>query len=350
MKKLYQITLAMLLIAGSTLAQAQPAKKADISKSYSHQANFRVYDFTTKLPVSYAVLRSRTGEDLGYTDQNGHLSINLPPNTNEFYSIVAEGYNPMNIRLTQSEKKTGEYEVFLPSAEIGYSRVTASIDNTPTEIPKEELVKVYVKQDPATYQKKSGQGPVITFSVQVAASSKLMSEKSDVQQWSDVGQVYIQEENGMYKVRIGPYETQKEAKDILLKVKSKGRNDAFIVVHQNGENDPPIVHAEVREEKPSTVEVVSEPQPVEEQPEVKHGIYKVRVASYLHPGTFNPEGLEKLGELESYRRGEWTIMMIGGFTNLEAARSARKIVISKGFTDASIVVDNQGILETIEEN
>ena len=145
----------------------------------------------------------------------------------------------------------------------------------------------------------------------------------------------------MYKLRIGPFHTQTEAKEALLAVKAKGRKDAFIVVQQG--SDVP---------RPTTQNV---PHVIKEEvqaPDVDmsvKGDFKVRVASYLQPGSFNPEGIDQLGTLESYRRGEWTIMMIGGFTNLAEARRAKNIVVSKGFNDAAVVVDKEGIIETVEE-
>ena len=212
----------------------------------------------------------------------------------------------------------------------------------PVSEAKTDMVKVYIKQDPATYQRKTMQGEEISFSVQVSASTSPVSEKNAIQQWKELGNVYVQRENGMYKVRIGPYETQQEAKHVLLGVKSKGRKDAFIVVQQTGQNDAPIVKA-------TTFTVNESPEVQNSQPELAEGDYKVRVASYLHPGSFNPEGIDQLGRLESYRKGDLTIMMIGGFRTLDEAIRAKNVVISKGFPDAAIVLDNNGILETVEE-
>ena len=75
--------------------------------------------------------------------------------------------------------------------------------------------------------------------------------------------------------------------------------------------------------------------------------YKVRIASYLKPGSFNPDGMEQLGTLESYRKGDLTIMMIGGFHTLADAQNAREKVVSKGYKDAAIVIDRNGILEEV---
>ena len=343
MKKLHLITLILCLF-GSVFAQAQPSKKGMQQRPGTHNAKFMVYDFTTKQPIPYAVISSQQGFELGQTNEDGILALSVPSNTMEFYSVSAEGYNRMTLRLTEAEKKNGKYEVFLPSVELGYEPVTATVSEKPLIEEEGEMVKIYVKQDPTTYQKKATQGGEILFSVQVAASSKPVSESAATKEWSDIGQVYIQQENGMYKVRIGPFETQQEAKQVLLGVKAKGRKDAFIVVQQNGGLDVPIA-------KP-VMKVVEEPvttmpdQPVESTTMVE---YKVRVASYLHPGTFNPDGIDQLGTLESYRKGEWTIMMIGGFKTINEAKRAKEIVMSKGFNDAAIVVDKDGIIETVLE-
>jgi hypothetical protein len=146
----------------------------------------------------------------------------------------------------------------------------------------------------------------------------------------------------MFKVRIGPYETQQEAKQVLMGAKSKGRKDAFIVVQQSDNNDAPITK--------TSPTLNQSPKIINSQPAAAEGEYKVRVASYLHPGAFNPAGIDQLGRLESYRKGDLTIMMIGGFRTRDEAMKAKNVVISKGFADAAIVMDNNGILETVEEN
>src|SRR5687768_10276021 len=343
MKKLHLITLILCLF-GSLYAQAQPSKKGMQQRAATHNAKFMVYDFTTRQPIQHAVVSSQKGYELGQTNADGIISISVPSNPMEFYSISAEGYNKMTLRLTDADKKNGKYEVFLPSVELGYDHVSATVSEKPMVEPEGEKVKIYVKQDPATYQKKTTQGGEILFSVQVAASSNPVSETVAKKEWSDIGQVYIHQENGMYKVRIGPFESQLEAKQVLLDVKEKGRKDAFIVVQQDGGLDIPVSKPAVKVIEAPVVTPPMEPTPTESIVE-----YKVRVASYLHPGTFNPDGIDQLGTLESYRKGEWTIMMIGGFKSIDEAKRAKEIVMSKGFNDAAIVVDKDAIIETILE-
>jgi len=215
-----------------------------------------------------------------------------------------------------------------------------------------DMVKVYVKQDPVTYQKSSAQSAKIDFAVQVSASSKPVNESSAKKEWDGIGNVYVQQENGLYKTRIGPFKTQQEAKEILLQVKAKGRKDAFIVVLQGTANDKPMSQSEM--EKKSAKQTKAEMTKATETATMTttsasvESEYKVRVASYLKPGGFNPNGIDKLGQLESYRKGDWTIMMIGGFKNLNDAQKAKDIVVSKGFSDAAVVVDRNGILEEVK--
>ncbi len=345
MKKL-QLTALVLVLAGLTgFVSAQKTGKNPAS-AYSHQARFSVFDYNTKAPIRNAVVVDQKGAELGYTNPEGDLALNLPPNTSDYYTIRAEGYNPFSIRLTQAEKRSGDYEVFLPEAS---HTVMESISHAaaPASMPadqKSEMMKVYVKEDPATYKKQSDAPASIDFSVQVAASSKFISESSARNDWEGLGPVYVQNENGMYKVRIGPYESQNEAKQILMEVKSKGRKDAFIVVRQGNSIVNPVV------KKPTETRVNESPKTdhMTESATSTQGDYKVRIASYLHPGDFNTAGIDNLGTLESYRKGEWTIMMLGGFTSLEAATKAKNIVISKGFNDAAVIMVKDGILETIQ--
>ncbi|HQW02959.1 MAG TPA: SPOR domain-containing protein [Saprospiraceae bacterium] len=220
-----------------------------------------------------------------------------------------------------------------------------------------DLVKVYVKQDPSTYKKVSQESPVeLEFAVQLSASSRPITDKSSLSSWEQLGPVYIHTENGMYKVRIGPYDNQDQAKNVLLKAKERGKKDAFIVIQKGLENYAPQGVAIQPDFEPEVINRA--PAPVTPSPDVKvtvpsepvvsseeTGDFKVRLASYLKPGGFNTNDVDQYGPLESYRKGEWTIMMIGGFKTQKEATKVRDLVIAKGYTDAAVVVDRGGIIE-----
>lgn len=219
------------------------------------------------------------------------------------------------------------------------------------------MVKVYVKQDPTTYKKPQGERTKeLEFAVQLSASSRPITDKSSLSSWEELGPVYIHTENGMYKVRIGPFDTQDKAKQVLLQAKARGKKDAFIVIQQGldafstqghpaGQTMEVPVEIEEKVSNPTSQPVVTTPEPLTTEDEVIVE-YKVRLASYLKPGGFNTKDIDQYGPLESYRQGDWTIMLIGGFKTAKDAERVRDLVIAKGYKDAAVVVDRGGILET----
>lgn len=220
-----------------------------------------------------------------------------------------------------------------------------------------DLVKVYVKQDPSTYKKVSQEVPVeLEFAVQLSATSRPITDKSSLSSWEELGPVYIHTENGMYKVRIGPYDNQDQAKNVLLKAKERGKMDAFIVIQKGLENynpqgvaiqpdfEPEVITTKAVPVSPTpAVNTSVSPEPIVSTEET--GDFKVRLASFLKPGGFNTSDVDQYGPLESYRKGEWTIMMIGGFKTQKEAAKVRDLVIAKGYKDAAVVVDRGGLIE-----
>ena len=224
-----------------------------------------------------------------------------------------------------------------------------------------ELVKVYVKQDPATYKKEKGDGAlVLEFAVQLSASSRPITDKATLKSWEELGPLYIHEENGMYKVRLGPFDTQDKAKEVLLQAKQRGKKDAFIVIQKGLENynqpegfvkqEPiPATSEPAQTTTPVAAEVATAPAPVApvmpatSTDEVIE--YKVRLASYLKPGGFSTKDIDQYGPLESYRKGDWTILMIGGFKTEQEAIKVRDQVIAKGFKDAAVLVSRDGMID-----
>jgi len=210
-----------------------------------------------------------------------------------------------------------------------------------------DLVKVYVKQDPGSYQKaKDDSQSKVEFAVQLSASAKPMTDKKTMKTWEDLGPVYIHSENGLYKLRIGPFNTQEDAKAVLLKAKARGTKDAFIVVLQGLENQKSF-ESKSHSDIAATTEASTEPfvmPDAKSSDDMPHGEYKVRLASYLHPGAFNTKDIDQYGKLESYRQGEWTIMLIGGFKTEADAKKVKDAVVAKGYKDAAVVMDQDGIL------
>ncbi len=312
-----------------------------------HEARFKVYDFSNKAPIAYAGVYDKADKQLGQTDLKGTVVLQLPASKTDVYSIKYPGFSNMNIRLTHADQKAADYEVFLQPKDAGQPSTETGSAKPSMESGDTELVKVYVKQEPAAYKKaKPAQPGAVEFAVQLSATSRPITDKHSLKSWEEIGPVFIHTENGLYKVRIGPYDTQEDAKAVLLAVKARGKKDAFIVVQKGFENQKPFeprahedkIEPDVRPESAMTATT-----PAMET----GGEYKVRLASYLHPGGFNTKDIDQYGKLESYRKGDWTIMLIGGLKNMEDARRVRDAVIAKGYKDATIVIDRDGLLEEL---
>lgn len=326
------------------------------------EAGFTMLDQTTRQPIADAVVYDSENKVIGISDKNGRVIFNAPTSTKESYTIKVTGFNPVDVNLKYATRKNGKYDVLLSATAPATQEMVA-----------EEKVKVYVKQDPKTYVKAprpAGQDLDLVFAVQLSASSKPVSDLKSLSSWEELGPLYVHTENGLYKVRIGPFETQDEAKNVLLQAKERGKKDAFIVIQEGlegyeptgyvkyeesmvidekfvvsgKETTPPAAVAEpIAEEKKAVA--VTEPEPMTE--DIVE--YKVRLASYLKPGGFNTKEIDQYGPLESYRKGEWTIMLIGGFKTLEEAKRVQKEVVAKGYKDAMIVADKGGILEDVKQ-
>lgn len=355
----------LLLVCLLALVSAMPVSAQKGGKVDVHEATIQVYKHGSKTPVPAAELYTPNGNLLGKTNDLGVLAISLPPSTEEVYVVRAEGFNVMTLRLTQAAKKNATYEMFLQPVYSQSGSGTVDLISSADQTPRDEMVKVYVKQDPETVQSqvKANQNTDVLFAVQLAATSKNITDKSSFSSWNSVGPVFIHREDGLNKVRIGPYATQEQAKAALNEVKAKGKKDAFIVI-QEGREENAVVTPRTKEAPVANTSSQEEFMEVENTgakagsttnsnagnnvvESVTAGEYKVRLISYLKPGGFNPKDIDGLGTLESYRQGDWTIILIGGINSKDQAFSVRNKVVEKGYKDARVVMDNDGILQEI---
>ncbi|NND32150.1 MAG: hypothetical protein HKN76_06115, partial [Saprospiraceae bacterium] len=141
------------------------------------------------------------------------------------------------------------------------------------------------------------------------------------------------------KIRLGFFGTRGEAEDILKNVKSKGYNDAFITRDILASSNFEILQS-------SSFETDEEGWVNDYNPESS---YKVKLASYLDPLKFQVDNVLDLGRLEQWTKGQWTIFILGGYETIDEARQARIKAINRGFVDAELVEDDQGILSRVKE-
>ena len=344
-------------LIASLIAQPMP-DKGNVAES--SEARITVSRMDTKSPIAGAVLTNRKGQTLGFTDAKGSLLVGLPATAREELTIRADGYKLLSLPVERTGGVPESYEVYLePVTAIQPDGGGETIDLLAASASPagEEMVKVYVRQDREAIlaQQDPAKKPAVMFAVQLSATSRPVGDVSAFKTWESVGPVFIHPEEGLYKVRIGPYATQPEAKAALIQVKEKGKMDAFIVVQQGREENQIADRKPIQPSAPerdATQPVTPAPASAADEPFVleEGAEYKVRLASYLKPGGFNTREIEQYGTFETYRQGEWTIMLIGGLKSKEDAERVRAAVATKGFPDARVVIDRGGVLEDAPRN
>ncbi|WP_235295874.1 SPOR domain-containing protein [Portibacter marinus] len=185
--------------------------------------------------------------------------------------------------------------------------------------------------------------PSKVYYIQVASLSKSQANVGTFKKLTNLGNLYKVHKNSATKIRLGYYYDRNEAAKILSSVKGMGYNDAFIV-HE------PLLTSEL--------ELVGDSKNGNSQgnfsstftPASQTSNYKVRLASYTDPLWFDISRVNDLGEIEQWTKGQYTIFILSGYGSLDNAQKAMLKAKNRGFTEAHIVIDNNGYLEKLKQN
>jgi len=171
------------------------------------------------------------------------------------------------------------------------------------------------------------------YFIQVAALFKSQANMNRFSGLNNYGSLYKFSQSNATKVKLGYFMDEYQAKDVLRQVKSMGYSDAFITYEPLNTYNMELVElsslsADVNN---STTGVT----------------YKVRLASYEDPIWFDVNKVNDLGVIEQWTKEDWTIFVLSGFSSKNAAEQAKANAISRGYRDAQVVLDKNGILEKI---
>ena len=145
------------------------------------------------------------------------------------------------------------------------------------------------------------------------------------------------------KIRLGYYTDRTEASKILSTVKRLGYNDAFIVHEALKSSELELVGDSKSNYSKGNISSTYAPPATTTN-------YKVRLASYTDPLWFDVSRVKDLGEIEQWTKGKFTIFILSGYGSLNNAQNALIKAKNRGFTEAHIVVDNNGYLEKLRQN
>ncbi len=143
---------------------------------------------------------------------------------------------------------------------------------------------------------------------------------------------------------------RKEAETILAKVRQNGYKDAFISHELLNTAQMELVLTGTDESSFTDKGNFNTKNPEVQKSYTSTGKYKVRLASYEDPIWFDNSKVKDLGKIEQWSKGTWTIFVLGGFKSQEEAESARIKAVNRGFTNAEVVVDSGGMLESLKKN
>lgn len=179
------------------------------------------------------------------------------------------------------------------------------------------------------------------YFIQLAALFKSQGNMSKFDLLTRYGSLYKVHQSQATKVKLGYFMDEAQAKEILRKVKSMGYNDAFITYEELNTSQMELV-----EVSDQTANSFAETEFVTEETTGIH--YKVRLASYEDPIWFDMSKVNDLGIIEQWSKKKWTIFVISGYHDLQAAERARDKARDRGFKDAQVVIDRNGILEKLD--
>ncbi len=184
------------------------------------------------------------------------------------------------------------------------------------------------------------------YCIQLAALRHPTGLKERFAPLSRYGEVYSLRSGAWIKVRLGCYSTKEQALAILKKVRQQGWPQAFIVYEDEQTRAKHRHIAGAATVDPTATDLASSTQ--EGAKSKSASTYKVRVVAYRPPTTFHTSVVSDLGRIEHWTKGDWRIIVIGDYHTLEEAKRVLATVKERGYHDAFIVVERNGLLEKWE--
>ncbi|NNE14957.1 MAG: hypothetical protein HKN51_08255 [Saprospiraceae bacterium] len=178
------------------------------------------------------------------------------------------------------------------------------------------------------------------YFIQLAALFKSAGNIEDFIPLKRYGSLYKVKHTNATKVKLGYFMDESQAKEVLRKVKSLGYSDAFITYETlNTSRMELVTVSEKTKHSYSNAGFTTE--------ETTGVNYKIRLASYEDPIWFDVDKVNDLGIIEQWSKGEWTIFVLSGYGSQEEAEKVKNSAYKRGFTDAEVVLDRNGILEKL---
>lgn len=175
------------------------------------------------------------------------------------------------------------------------------------------------------------------YFIQLAALFNSEANMTEFSGLSELGSLYKVRQSQATKIKLGYFFDEYQAKEVLRQVKASGHRDAFITFE--------VLNTSKMELVTVADHSMSNTRNSGFSASTTGVNYKIRLASYEDPIWFDTNKVNDIGVIEQWSKGEWTIFVLSGFNNLEEAQIAKLAAVNRGYRDAEVVIDRNGILE-----
>ncbi|MEY3052707.1 MAG: hypothetical protein RLY31_2492 [Bacteroidota bacterium] len=256
---------------------------------------------------------------------------------------------------TQTEAD-GQFRLLLPDGKYiirfskpGFRDLSMDFNTgnaTEQGIPAAALLPVYAKPAPPPTTGRIGPSsdipppdpqshPVGTprFAIQLASGSRQHDLRPFQESLTGIGEVYLVEDKGLMKVRIGSFPAREQAEKLLASVREKGFRDAYIVKDHSPSPSGNAAYAS------------SQTEPAQEGS--ARGIssggtlsgFMIRLGVFKDTSKFDKHDFSDIGILSflPHPNGDLTIALLTGYDSRSTAELALQKVKNRGYRDAFLV-------------
>jgi len=281
-----------------------------------------------------------------YSAPDGSYSLGLDPN-----SVYVIRYTKVGFTDAHNRVNTGDGVDVDLLGTINFDPVYAAIPTDQVKQSKDSSTTKIVSAET------SPQGLNNGFAIQIAASDASREvDMSSFDKLKGIGYVYVVEEKGMSKVRVGTFKTRAAADFAKKSIQKQGYAEAFVVsqvggapVEEKTVASPVAVktttanNTNVNKTMTNTESKINKPGSTAAESRVNNK-YKVRLATYKNTSYFKPQKILSLGTIEKVKVGELTVMLLASYDSLYEAKQVMEKVRARGFKTAHVVLDEDGKL------
>jgi hypothetical protein len=288
------------------------------------------------------------------SDAKGSFNIALKPGTAYQLRFSKQGFKDMttDFKATTSTQKNLDVTAIYP---VGVEVSSSSMASAPAAtLPKETKAQ---ETPTAATTANSGEEEVEVdgFAVQLAAGT---AANPDLKPYQDKlgtqGTVFTVVEGGKTKVRLGIFDTREAAADAQAKAKANGYAGAFIVPQKHKVSSKKMVvkpaqttkQAETKPAKTDTEPTSPKAQPTGEAMALDG--YLVKLAAYRDINNFKQSTVEDAGLVSFIKKGEFTIVVLGGYDSKASAQVGLDKAKKQGYTSAHLATMVDGQLRKVE--